>query len=407
MKPGLVLIDYRSDRVYDIRGAEATARGHGFAAEHAGVLTLAGERGRFAFADDLRGELVLCDENGDERGSRIPIATPAEHIAGDESGRYVAITTGLGANAEAWSDVVTVADIDLGSARRFRSRVGEPGVGIVRDRETGEPHIVFRHREPGSIEAVPLQSALAVGPHVPVLRGEERDQVADDGHGDVADAKRGVFATSTSRGLERFVVTGGVPQPIGVVPWPVVGRAFYLRFDERAGAALGVVRGGPADPTAWADWTNHLVEVDLVTGATSHVRLPDGLAFRFALSRSRVAVVTIHPDGDELTVIERGSSESGDGSKSTLDVIRRVSLPALSAPPTPGHLPWDPVGDAPAQRRSVAIDPTGAMIAVTRGGDGELHLITDDAFETVAVPTSVDEGGLLLWCGGAYDGVGR
>lgn len=398
MRPSqLVLVDYRADRVYGISDTTATlhGHGHGHAAEHAGILSLGGTLGGHAFADDLRGELIVVRQGV---AATVPVATPVEHIASDPSGRYVVATTGLGANSEPWSDVVTVVDLDTNTSRRFRSRIGEPGAGLVRDRVTGEPFIVLRHRSPGAIEALPLAAALRVGPHVPVLRGA-RTEVADDGHGDVADARTGIFATATSRGLERFAVEAGVPVPLGIVPWPVPGRAFYLRLDSEAGKALGVVRGGPANPIAWTEWTNHFVEIDLSTGRTVHASLPPGLAFRFALARNRAAVATIHPDGDQLTIFERQRPQ--------LRIHRQLSLPDMSAPPIPGRLPWDPVGNAPAQRRAVALAPAGDTVAVTRGGDGELHLIADRSFETVTVPTPVDEGGLLFWPGGPHDGVGR
>jgi len=73
----------------------------------------------------------------------------------------------------------------------------------------------------------------------------------------------------------------------------------------------------------------------------------------------------------------------------------------------PGRLPWDSVGDSPAQRRSVAVDPTGSTTAVTRGGDGELHLVSDSGIDTLAVPTDLNEGGVLYWPGGPIDPIGR
>lgn len=394
--PQLVVADYRADRVYGISDLTVMRIGHGYVAEHAGILDLGGEAGGYAFADDLRGELAVM--RGLVRTS-VPIAIPAEHIAADPTGRYVAITTGLGAAGEPWTGVVTIADLDTGMTRRFRSRVGEPGVGFVADRETGAPFVMLRHREPGAIEAIPLARALALGAHVPALTGSHTATVADDGHGDVADANSGIFATATSAGLERFIVDGGAPVPIGVVPWPVPGRAFYLRLDARTGRAVGITRGGAPSPTRWTEWENHLVEIDLVTGEADHAPLPPGLAFRFASGGGRTAVATIHPDGDLLTILDRRQPRT--------EVERQLDLPALSRPPVPGRLPWDPIGDAPAQRRAVAVSPTGERVAVTRGGDGEVHLVSDAAVDTVTAPTPLDEGGLLFWPGGARDGVGR
>ncbi|MBB5490561.1 hypothetical protein [Nocardiopsis metallicus] len=391
----LLVADYRAGRTYAVADGAVRELGNAVLAEHAGFLALPGtERGpgEWAFVDDRSGALVVSGTRGERR---FPAAIPGEHLACDASGRYVVVTTGLGANEQPWSDVVTLVDLERSESVRFRSRVGEPGAMVVPDQAGGEPAVVLRHREPGSLEAFPLSQCLGVAAHVPRITGETLRGIADDGHGDVVDQRTGIAATATSRGLERFVVDGGVPRMLDTVAWPVPGRAYYLRLDPQTGRAVGVVRGGPASPTAWTEWTNHLVDVDLSTGATRYLELPRGLAFRFALGGPRAAVATIHPDGDELAVIER--------TEPSMSLARTIALPAMSCPPVPGHLPWDPVGDAPAQRRSLAVDPTGTTVAVTRGGDGQLHLFRDGRLDTVSVPSPLDEGGHLYWHGGAVD----
>ncbi|MFV2195023.1 hypothetical protein [Nocardiopsis sp. LOL_012] len=395
----LLVADYRAGRTYTVGGdGTADPLGRAVLAEHAGVLTLprpgAEAPGR-AFVDDRSGELVVSEPSGERR---FPVAIPGEHLACDPSGRYVVVTTGLGANPEAWSDVVTLVDLERGASVRFRSRVGEPGAMVVPDQSGGEPAVVLRHREPGAVEAFPLAHCLDTPPHVPRVTGAVLDGIADDGHGDVVDHRTGIAATATGRGLERFVVDGGVPRALGAVDWPVPGRAYYLRLDPSAGRAVGVVRGGPASPRSWTEWSNHLADIDLATGRTRCLPLPSGLAFRFALGGTRAAVATIHPDGDELTVIERAEPR--------MRVVYRTALPPMSCPPAPGHLPWDPVGDAPAQRRSVAVDPAGTTVAVTRGGDGQLHLFHDGGPTTLTLPSPLDEGGCLHWPGGT-DTIGR
>lgn len=413
----LVVADYRDGCIYSVRGNVVRTLGSGVLAEHAGVLSLPERAGRgssWAFVDDRGGALVVHDGDGFRR---IPVAIPGEHLAADATGRYVVVTTGVGANLEAWSDVVTIVDTDRDTSVRFRTRVGEPGVLVVPDRSDGEPAIVLRHREPGAVEAIPLRHGLDVAPHVPRLTGETTTEIAADGHGDVVDQHTGIAATATSRGLERFVVDHRVPRALGIVAWPVPGRAFYLRFDPVTRRAVGICRGGPAAPKDWTRWTNHLVDIDLATGHSRSAALPAGLAFRFALGGCRAAVATIHPDGDTLTIIDRS-----DRSDSELRVLRTVPLPPMSHPPAPGHLPWDPIGDVPAQRRAVAMDPSGSMVAVTRGGDGQLHLIDDDidddiyddidddGIDTITVPTPLDEGGHLYWSdssGSTADPIGR
>ncbi|MDA0565226.1 hypothetical protein LG943_12995 [Streptomonospora sp. S1-112] len=399
----LFVADYRAGRTYTVDpavdGGGVRALGTGVLAEHAGVLALPRDGAtdaELAFADDRSGALVVLGPGGERR---VPVAIPAEHLACDPSGRHVVVTTGVGANGAPWSDVVTVVDLTAGESVRFRSRRGEPGALVVPDQAGGDPTVVLRHREPGAVEALPLAWCLGVGAHVPALTGAAVADIADDGHGDVVDQRTGIAATATGRGLERFVVEEGVPRMIGAVPWPAPGRAFYLRFDPATGRAVGVVRGGPADPAAWTEWTNHLVDVDLSTGDTRCVDLPPGLAFRFALGGGKAAVATIHPDGDELTLIDRAGPRPR--------ALYRRALPPMSHPPAPGRLPWDPVGGAPAQRRAVALDPSGTTAAVTRGGDAELHLVREDRTDTVRMPSPLDEGGHLHWRGGAADPVGR
>ncbi|MFB9799779.1 hypothetical protein [Streptomonospora salina] len=399
----LVIADYRAARTYAVDDGSVRELGGGVLAEHAGFLTLPhrdGSPAQWAFADDRAGSLVV----GGPGGERChPIAIPAEHLACDPTGRYVAVTTGAGANTEPWSDVVTLVDLEARAPRRFRVRTGEPGVMITPDQRSGDPVLVLRHREPGAIEALALSRAAAVGPHVPELRGELTGDVAEDGHGDVADQRTGVVATATRRGLERFAVEDGLPRPVGIVPWPVDGRAYYLRFDPATGCALGVVRGGPGAPDAWTSWTNALVEIELASGRTRHAELPPGLAFRFAAGGGRAAVATVHPDGDRVSLLDRGGPQ--------LKTVRQTALPAMSNPPAPDRLPWEPAGDAPAQRRAVALDPAGTAVAVSGGGDGLVHIVRDDATETIALPSPLDEGGHLLWWpaapGAGTDPIGR
>jgi hypothetical protein len=73
--------------------------------EHAGFLALPG--GRVACVDDRRGELLVLDPFAEKLVERaVPVAVPAEHLACDPSGRRLAVTTGLGENAEPWSDLL-------------------------------------------------------------------------------------------------------------------------------------------------------------------------------------------------------------------------------------------------------------------------------------------------------------
>lgn len=384
----LLAADHRAGIVYEIHGdSRRVAVADSWLAEHAGFLRLpAAASDRWAFADDRGGALVVADADGVRR---IPIALPAEHLACDSAGRHVVVTTGLGMNEEAWSDVVSVVDLAADSSVRFRVRSGEPGVAIAPDQASGESTIVFRHREPGAVEALPLATALEVGPHAPILRGRLLDELAADGHGDVVDPTSGIVGIATSRGLERFVIDNGAPRAVGIIPWPVEGRAYYLRLAGDTGRATGIVRGGPASPGSWPEWTNTFVEIDLASGASRAVPLPPGLAFRFALAAGTAVVSVIHPDGDVVIVIDREEAR----------ISRITSIPAMTHAPRAGQMPWDGVDGNPAQRRSVAIDPTTGTIAVTSGGDGTILLLDGDDVSTIELPTPLDEGGHLLWAG--------
>ncbi|PRA82461.1 hypothetical protein [Microbacterium sp. MYb66] len=385
----LLAADHRAGVVYEIRdGSRRVAVADSWLAEHAGFLRLpAGAPGRWAFADDRGGALVVGDADSVRR---IPIAIPAEHLACDATGRHVVVTTGLGMNAEPWSDVVSVVDIASDASARFRVRTGEPGVVIAPDQVSGEPTIVLRHREPGAVEALPLTAALEVGPHAPVLRGPLLDDLAPDGHGEVMDPASGIVGIASSRGLERFVVDAGAPRALGIVPWPAEGRAYYLRLTGDDRRATGIVRGGPAAPGSWPDWTNTFVEIDLASGASRTVPLPPGLAFRFALAAGVAAIAVIHPDGDVVIRIDREDA----------CISRITPVPAMTHPPRAGVMPWDGVDGRAAQRRSIAIDPRTGTIAVTSGGDGTILLLDDDGdISTITLPTPLDEGGHLLWAG--------
>lgn len=400
MSPTLVLADHRAGRWRTSQpGGAPGPWSRATLAEHAGVLTLpAGAPGgaRAVFADDALGTLVVLDGAGQAR--RVPVAIPAEHLACDPTGRYVVVTTGLGASWDPWSDLVTVVDLADPSgttAVRVRVRTGEPGVVIVPDVGTGEPMVVLRHREPGEAEVIALHDLLRAGPHCPVVRGERLKLAGDLGHGDAADHRSGVVHLSTEAGIERLRVTDGRPERLETWPWPVPGRAYFLRFDPALGIVCAV-RGADSDAEQWHTWTNHVVRWGL-DGAAEVTRTGDGLVFRPDATGGTVAWTIVHPDGDRLAMLADGR-------------LSEVELPPMSAAPRPGVAPWDPVGDRSAQRRALTL-VSGDLAAVTRGGDGELHLVRRSGIDsTIDLGSPFDEGGHLgvirpveTW----VDGVGR
>lgn len=437
MSHGTLLIsDYRSSRLFrwPLPAGDGTSTPSpgtpvevplpGVLAEHAGFLALP-RGGRFAcaYADDLRGRLVLLERDG-SIGAEVPIAIPAEHLAVSDCGSFLALTTGCGMNLEPFSDLLTLVDLrpEVPTAVRVRVRVGEPGVALVRD-DQDRLHVLLRHRGemtasgefigPGAVEAIPVESVLSAGPHVPRLRGEVSEDIAPDGHGDVHDPATGSLWCSTSRGIERFVARGGRPVPQGITAWPVPGRAFYLRFDPEARRIWATLRGGPGDPASWAQWTNWVMSAPVgLDGslAPEATRLPDGLAFRLDVAPGWAAGTLIRPDGDLVWTADVGP----DGL-----IVRQGDLQPMTRPPRPGCAPWDGGPDGSAQRRAVTVLPEIDAVAVTSGGDGrvELHRRTVDGLvldrlcrpgeEPLSSPPDeplgeplgapLDEGGHMMW----------
>lgn len=403
MTPLLLLADHRAGwwrtLPTDDLAAPLPAAHRATLAEHAGVLRLPyGAPARAVLADDARGALVALLADG--RTREIPAAIPAEHLACDASGRYIACTTGLGASWEAWSDLVTVADLADGEAFRFRlSRVGEPGIVVAGGDSGTEPVLVLRHREPGAVEAIPLSTARATGPHCPRIEGNLLPLVGDFGHGDALDRATGVLHCATEAGIERVRVDGVRLERLPTWPWPVAGRAFFLRLDPLRRTLVAALRGGPEEPGRWPEWKNHIACWSLEDGSVTVTATGAGLVFRPDTLGGHIAWTVVHPDGDRLCRREP------DGT------VASTALPAMSAGPRPGATPWDPVEGRPAQRRSLALlDDDRA--AVTRGGDGELHVIEGGRITTtIALDSPLDEGGhlaLLPAIAPAHvDGVGR
>lgn len=383
-------------------GETVTGLDHVVLAEHAGILDLGG--GLCAFVDDGGGSLILMNPFGPEPDhgvQRIPVAIPGEHLACDPSGRFLVVTTGLGTSWEPWSDLLTVIDREAPGgplSRRIRTRPGEPGVAVTGDPES--PRAVVRHREPGAIESLPLQDVLEHGVHCPQMRGDLLEDFPPDGHGDAYDPTTGVLFVATARGLERLDVTAPVPRPLGTLPWQAPGRAYFLRFCPRRRILVAVLRAGGDEPRAWPSWTNTLWVHELDTGLTRTVSLDSGLIFRFALTARGIAVASVHPDGDRLTVLDL------DG----LTIRGHWDLPAMDHAPRAGHEPWDD-----ADRRAIAASPSSELVAVTRGGHGELHLVDTTLpgapLHTVHTPGPLRDGGHLGWLSAASaapgDTVGR
>ncbi|MFD7324895.1 hypothetical protein ACFV9D_28055 [Streptomyces sp. NPDC059875] len=429
LPPRLLVADQvaGSVRVLDLPSGEERAVLEGrHLAEHAGFLALPG--GRVAFVDDLAGELVVLDPYGPEAGRPLvettaPVASPAEHLAADATGRLLAVTTGLGRNWEPWSDLLTVIDLRPGRPRsvRIRTRVGEPGValldepgdprvgapGIAPLDEPGatqpgdeDPLVVLRHREPGTLTAYTWDTLLGAPPACPPVDPAHELPLPDhDGHGDALDPHSGRLFAAAGSGVHRARREGSrlvVEEPLD---WAGPGRGYYLRLDPVRRTLWSCVRGGPADPGRWPEWTNDAWFHHLGSGRTGRVPLGPGLVFRLAVTATHVAYARVHPDGDELILL--------DPSGSAPRIAARRPLPPMDGAPRPGGTPWDGV-----QRRAIAASPGVEYTAVSRGGHGEVHLFEGTReLAVLKVPTPLDDGGHLALIapgdGAQADRIGR
>ncbi|MFJ8225455.1 hypothetical protein [Streptomyces griseus] len=414
--PRLLVSDHVAGRISLLDLPDGTERAelhHRHLAEHAGFLAL--PDGLTACVDDRAGELLVLDPYGPGSGHpfvrrRIPVAVPAEHLAADPRGRHLAVTTGLGRNEEAWTGLLTAVDLDAPDgavAVRVRGRTGEPGVTVLGGGPS--PLVVLRHREPGELLAHRhrdlMRSAPACPPAAPVGRIALPD---DDGHGDAHDPlTRRVFAAAGS-GVHRARREGDGLVGETPLPWSADGRSggrgHYLRLDPVRRMLWSCVRGGPGDPGQWPTWSNDAWWHQLDTGVTGRLDLGPGLVFRLAVTARHIAYTRVHPDGDELVLL---TAPPVAGSRP--EIAARLPLPAMSGAPRPGGTPWDGV-----QRRAVAASPGGGLVAVSRGGHGEVHVFDADRADlltTLTVPTPLDDGGHLALLtpgdGAEADPVGR
>ncbi|MEU2654982.1 hypothetical protein ABZ615_06625 [Streptomyces sp. NPDC007325] len=380
----LLVSDHVAGSVYALSVPDGTVTGHltgRHLSEHAGFLALPG--GRVACVDDRRGELLVLDPFGDRLVERaVPVAVPAEHLACDPSGRLLAVTTGLGENAEPWSDLLTVVDLSTGEAARVRTRVGEPGVTVLGG---GDPLVVLRHREPGALAVHRFAELLAAPPGCPVVTPHALLPLPDDGHGDAHDPASGRVFAATGAGVRAAGRKDDRLVAEATIPWGSPARGWYLRLDTRRRALWSTLRGGPSDPLRWPEWTNHAWYHELDTGRTRQTELGPGLVFRLALARNSTAFSRVHPDGDELVLLDADFTP------------RRVPLPAMDGAPRRGGTPWEGV-----ERRAVAASPGSDWVAVTRGGHGEVHLIDAESGQEVnrvRLSTPLHHGGHVTLVG--------
>ncbi|MEI7031140.1 hypothetical protein [Streptomyces pratensis] len=413
--PRLLVSDHVAGRVslLDLPdGRELAALDHRHLSEHAGFLALPGDR--IACVDDRAGELLVLDPYGPDSGEplvrrRIPVAVPAEHLATTPDGRRLVVTTGLGRNEEAWTGLLTAVDLDAPDgavAVRVRGRTGEPGVTVL---DGPSPLVVLRHREPGELLTHRHDDLMNAAPACPPADPVQRIALPDDdGHGDAHDPVGGRVFAAAGSGVHRARREGDGLTAERPLPWSADGRSggrgYYLRLDPVRRVLWSCVRGGPGDPGQWPDWTNDAWWHRLDTGETGRLPLGPGLVFRLAVAERHIAYTRVHPDGDELILLAAPT-----GGPARPQVSARLPLPTMSGAPRRGQAPWDGV-----QRRAVAASPGGGLVAVSRGGHGEIHVFDADRaarIATLTVPTPLDDGGHLTLVtpgdGAHADPVGR
>lgn len=405
----LILADPQQRCLYDINTETLNAEvinPDTVLAEHAGFLQLPDHR--IAYLDDAYGELVLLSET--EKGitstERISIAIPGEHLTVSPNGRWILVGTGFGAEFSASTDQVTLIDLhpeNLNRPRPYRVRTvpGEHGVGL------SNTLAWIRHRQPGSIQTIPLKDIEEAGAHVPQVHGNFTSEIDDTGHGDAFDPLTQTFFVATSRGLEQFTPTqNGQATPAGIIPWlpqetKTTARAFFLRIQPRQRIIATTLRQGGEHPKRWHTWKNWAWVHNIDTGKTFVAPAGEGLVFRCALTPTALALTRIHPLGDELLIFNLQD----------MSLRGRWELPPMTKMPKIGYEPWDN-----ASRRAIAASPTEEKVAVSRGGNGELHLFDVSQPGTVPttlqIPTALNDGGHLGWFSStveanAMDTIGR
>lgn len=260
---------------------------------------------------------------------------------------------------------------------------------------------MLRQREPGALAAYRHTELLAAPPGCPPVSPHTTLALPDAGHGDAHDPVTGWLFAATGDGVHRARRDGDrlIAEP--ALSWGSAARGYYLRLDPTRRLLWSCLRGGPADPREWAEWTNHAWCHRLDEDRTDLVDLGAGLVFRMGIARRHAAYARVHPDGDELILL---STDAGSPA-----IRARIPLPAMSGAPRRGGTPWEGV-----QRRAIAASPGTSWVAVSRGGHGEVHLFdaetaAQDALLTLDTP--LDHGGhlaLLAPDDGAHgDPVGR
>ncbi|WP_084955679.1 hypothetical protein [Thermoactinospora rubra] len=349
----------------------ATITGRTFA-DHAGMLPL--RDGRVLFVDEAAGELVALQVGGTPKvvgTARLPEGEPT-HIAADETGRYAVVAAAGAHDHEEPAEEEphgTLTVVDLTTYRPATIEVDSEHPGVVVSGGT------VVHRGDGELETFPIAGILAnPGAH---LEPTSTLATGEHGHGEAAHAG-GLVLGATDAGLDTARVVDGRLQPVRTVPWPDSGRAYYVRV---TGEKL-VTYTSDESGDDWQNWKHDAFTVVPDSGRTTTAELGTGFLFRHGLSDRYAGYVLHRPGGDQVAFV----------SVKTGQVTTRVQLPPLPGGPVPGQSPWA------AQKRRIALDPSGVLAYVTGGGTGKISVISPDLGKvvgTIATPTSLEGGGAV------------
>jgi len=376
--------------VYRTRDLRRTGRLDGIElAGHAGSLSL--PDGRLIFVDDLHGRVVAMTINarGRPRISRS-VDIPGENwdgatwAAADTRLRYFAFSGGEGDDT-----TVTVVDLRTFAIHQI-SVIPEPdatgGIAETQVYLAGRP-LQLVITTGGQFRTMPVSDIVAG--RTPAVTSTA--PVGPGTHGPVVSRSGDAVYSTTADGLDGASIAGARLTNPRSVDYSA-SRNIVQNYRPRLAADGRTVWGAVAedtglDPADWADTRNSVNAIDLPTFRSSLTRLPDGVAGRFAVSRSFGAVTTIHPDGDVLTLIDVRRE-----SPNFRRIVGTVALPSLSGGPIAG------TPTAGTENHFTALTPSGSKAFVSNGGDGSISVVDTRRRRLVGsidVPTALAGGGYL------------
>ncbi|HEY5822655.1 MAG TPA: hypothetical protein VIT20_11805 [Propionibacteriaceae bacterium] len=389
----LVAVDARAEAIHVYRTNSLKHTGTLSGVEvgtHAGTIQL--PDGRLILVDDKAGEVIAVKINAQGRPKIVDrVKIPGTEWAGaiwaatDAKQRYYAVSGG----EEGDTQSVTLVDLKTFAVHHVQISVAPDSAGNISETQVylaGRP-LQLVVTTGGSFQTLPVAGIVAgttpsVTSTAPLGAGNHGPVAARDGNA--------VFST-TADGFDGAQITRSTLGASRSVAYSTT-RNVVQNYRPRLAVDGRTVWGSAAEDTGlsaadWADTRNNVNVIDTSTFTSALVRLPDGSASRFALSKPYGAVSTIHPDGDALTLVD-----TQRGSPTYRRVVGTVALPASTGGPQPG------VPTTGTQGHFVALNPSGSQAYVTNGGDGIITVVdtsTRRVVRTIDTPTALLGGGYL------------